>query len=635
MKYTDSLRAIVFLALLGSLLPSASAGAVAPAALPPSDMFQLPWDQGASWVAIDGLDNGAGRPSNSSHNYLLGGAVDFAPHNDMKVGENTSNDWVTAAAAGTVTVVSASCRVKIDHGNGWSTEYQYIGNIQVKVGDSVARNQRLGVVADGVRLKFCPPVGDPDVPHLHFMLRANLRNAALSGWTVNFNSVSNLTTFTKGAQALGLFKPLLNAPSLRIALRDPITFDTVYNGSVDAFLYEKWPFVLTGSGDFTLTATPTATGLTPLLVLLDANGNELTHSTGTLTGNRPAGNYFVQVQPQAGSGLYQLLGHQQGVTTGSSVSTVLNPASLQLGETAAASVNLSGVPLDGYTSAEFTCTYNASIAGVSNIVAGALFGADAVVAINGPQNGSFIVAIAGSNGNKATTDGPAFTFNVNALQMGQTSVACTARVSKGDSVLSSIPSTPASLTILDNTPTPMPTDPVVPTATPTLSLTVTPGPSATPMLTPTPTLTPTATALPAGQGMVSGKALAGKPVGLNLFGAGNVSVATMTANPDGTFSLTAPAGTYTMVVTAPGFLSASGAVTLASGGAGTLPTINLIAGDIDNNNVIDQFDAMTLGMNYNLAVPAAADLNNDGIINVLDLELLAHNYRKTGPTTLP
>jgi len=57
----------------------------------------------------------------------------------------------------------------------------------------------------------------------------------------------------------------------------------------------------------------------------------------------------------------------------------------------------------------------------------------------------------------------------------------------------------------------------------------------------------------------------------------------------------------------------------------------LPAGDIDGNNVIDQFDALSIGMNYNTAEPSVADLNNDGIINVLDLEALAGNYRKTGP----
>ena len=62
-----------------------------------------------------------------------------------------------------------------------------------------------------------------------------------------------------------------------------------------------------------------------------------------------------------------------------------------------------------------------------------------------------------------------------------------------------------------------------------------------------------------------------------------------------------------------------------------MPTIALLAGDIDDDNAIDQFDAMTIGMSYNTAEPPGADLNNDGIINVLDLELLAQNYRATGP----
>ncbi|MDQ3004076.1 MAG: dockerin type I domain-containing protein, partial [Chloroflexota bacterium] len=67
------------------------------------------------------------------------------------------------------------------------------------------------------------------------------------------------------------------------------------------------------------------------------------------------------------------------------------------------------------------------------------------------------------------------------------------------------------------------------------------------------------------------------------------------------------------------------------GSTTTLPTITLLAGDIDGNNVIDQFDAMSIGMSYNTSTPTSADLNNDGIINVLDLELLAKNYRRRGP----
>jgi hypothetical protein len=126
--------------------------------------------------------------------------------------------------------------------------------------------------------------------------------------------------------------------------------------------------------------------------------------------------------------------------------------------------------------------------------------------------------------------------------------------------------------------------------------------------------------------------LAGKPVNVSLLN-GNTVVASVTANTDGTFSLTAPAGSYTVRASASGFLSAEGTITLTAGNTSTMPNISLLAGDIDNNGVIDQFDAMTIGMSYNTASPAAADLNNDGVINVLDLELLAQNYRKTGPIT--
>ena len=94
--------------------------------------------------------------------------------------------------------------------------------------------------------------------------------------------------------------------------------------------------------------------------------------------------------------------------------------------------------------------------------------------------------------------------------------------------------------------------------------------------------------------------------------------------------MTASAGTYTVVASAPGFLKAQGSPVLTAGATTTLQTVSLLAGDIDGNDVIDQFDALTIGINYNLAAPAAADLNNDGIINVLDLELLAANYHQSG-----
>ena len=111
----------------------------------------------------------------------------------------------------------------------------------------------------------------------------------------------------------------------------------------------------------------------------------------------------------------------------------------------------------------------------------------------------------------------------------------------------------------------------------------------------------------------------------------NNLVGSWDATTDGRLGFVAPPGTYTLVARASGFLSARISIDLTPNGI-TVPTIALPAGDVDGNEVIDQFDAMSIGMNYNTASPSTADLNHDGIINVLDLELLARNYRKTGPT---
>ncbi|MEP6895341.1 MAG: cohesin domain-containing protein, partial [Chloroflexota bacterium] len=367
--------------------------------------------------------------------------------------------------------------------------------------------------------------------------------------------------------------------------------------------------------------------------------------------------------------------------------------SVNVGETATVTVSLNNVPATGYTSAEFTCTYDPALLEDSNIVVGSLFGVDAAVAINDAHNGSFIVAIAGSSGNKATTSGPVFTFTVKGLQAGLASIECTARVSKGDNVLTSIPSTgAASLTVVgvaatptftatpdgsatatstpdgsatatstpngsatvtstpdgsatatstpDGSATATSTPDGSATATPDGSATTTPAESPTPTFTftpdvsPTPTFTftPEASPTPLPVGAVNGQVNASKAVTISLYNADSSLAATTNANPDGTFNLEAIPGTYTIVATVAGFLSAQGSVTITSGAASTMPTISLLAGDIDNNNVIDQFDAMTIGMSYNAADPVSADLNNDGVINVLDLELLAQNYRQTGPT---
>jgi hypothetical protein len=170
----------------------------------------------------------------------------------------------------------------------------------------------------------------------------------------------------------------------------------------------------------------------------------------------------------------------------------------------------------------------------------------------------------------------------------------------------------------------VPTATFTPTSTPVES--PTPTLTSTPVESPTPTFTPVATT-----GAVSGKVLASKLVTVSLLNTDGSVAASGNVTEAGLFGFTEPVGTYTLRATASGFLSAEAPVTLTAGTVIDMPAINLLAGDIDNNNVIDQFDALTIGMGYNLTTPAAADLNNDGVINVLDLELLARNYRKTGP----
>ena len=693
MKLKHLPRAIFLLVLLASLLPVGEAVALSTVPVPPTDFFQLPWDQGLAWYAIDGIDNGSKRPLSSSHNYKVGGAIDFAPRINMIRGEDTSNFWVTAAGPGTV-VATSSCHIILDHGNGWVTQYQFLGNIQVGLGQTVERNQRLGIIADGVRYKFCLGSIEPDIPHLHFMLRPTLIGATFAGWEVNYYSFFSSTTFTKDGITVGLYKPLLN------------TF-----GSTS-----------------TSTPTPTATQPTP-----------------------------TQITP---------------TPTGPHGSTDADKPDIDVGETTVVRVSLNNIPPGGYTSAEFTCTYDPAILEVSNITATELFGTDPAVAIQGPLNGEFIVAIAGSHGQKATTDGTAFTFNVTGLQAGQTIVECKVRVNTGDDVLTELPSIGTVITVHGVLPTPTITStPISPTVPPVsqspttpvetwltftnatygyefkypsqgqiveggndnftrINLPFVPGtnltekylevitveninPCQSPLATqsmletsemvtvngisylkqtgqdgtaghinkwtaystlrdnvcvsldfiiraanpgvystPPPlydetveiavfeqiastytwlTQQPTSTPTPSLNGTLSGQVLAGKPVTINLYGGDGSIASTVTANPDGTFSLTAPAGTYTAVASSSGSLNAQASVTLVDGVSPTLTVITLPAGDIDGNNVIDQFDAMTIGMNYNAAEPSVADLNNDGIINVLDLELLAGNYRKTGP----
>ena len=862
--YKNLLRWSSLVVMLVSFFP-VNQPAQAQTTLPPVDMFQLPWDAGIAWVAIDGFDDGSERAPGSPHNYRNGGAVDFAPRATMFTGEDTSNFWVTAAAAGTVTELSI-CHLKITHSGGWITEYQFLGNIQVHLGDTVARNQRLGIIADGIRYKYCPGYVEPNVPHVHFTLRPGMVGATFAGWQFKYNSFWNTTTFAKDGKIVTLYKPLLNVMSQPTPTPTPTGPTPTGQASATPTLGTTATPGTPGTPQATntpdpfATATPTSQATnTPDPLATSTSTGQATNTpdpfaTATPTGQAtntpdpfatatptPAGQSTFTPDPFAtATSTGQVTNTPDPFATstptpfGANVSTTVNPTSLMVGESTLATVSLNNVPAQGYTSAEFTCMFDPALVETSNITVTSLFGADSVAAINMPQDGTFIIAIAGTQGHRATTSGAAFTFVVTALQAGQATINCTARISTGNSTLTPLPSSGAVLAILSaDTPTPTFTPTLALTPTPAFTPTIppatsTPGGSGSPTLTPTavftptptpvtndwltftnltygfqfkyppqgqivsggtdsftrinlpfaagtnlsekylemvvgqnvtecksplqtqdpgvtvtinginflkqtgaegaagslyqwvaystlrdgvcvslnvilhshnpgnfatpppvfdfaaesavfdqmvgtfawlsqlPTSTPTigstpvesptpgSTSTPAsspmpnntatptvpmsptpsgGNGAITGQVTASKPVVVKVYDASTTLVVTLQTQPDGSFQLEVAPGNYTVVASAPGFLPAQAAVpSLNPGVTRFLPLIALLAGDIDNNNVIDQLDALTIGMNYNSATPAAADLNNDGIINVLDLELLAQNYRETGPT---
>ncbi len=297
--------------------------------------------------------------------------------------------------------------------------------------------------------------------------------------------------------------------------------------------------------------------------------------------------------------------------------TQVTPQVIDVNGIAQVEVGLGSLPAEGFAGVEFACSYDANIIEVSNIAVTDLFGADPVAAIQGPQNGSLIIAVAGSQENRATANGAVAFFDARALQLGKTSIECKTRVIDDEDQLIPLPSNSAYLVVSIGTPLPT----IEPSSTPQ------PFPSPTPEPLPSPTLEPPTT------GTLTGRVQSSKPVTIELYNADNTLVMSQDANSEGVFALDVPPGTYTVLIISTGFLRVQGSITLAVGQTIELPLIVLLAGDLDGNNVIDQFDALTIGMNYNGDSPAAADLNSDGVINLIDLRLLARNYRKSGPLT--
>src|SRR5688572_2245113 len=320
--------------------------------------------------------------------------------------------------------------------------------------------------------------------------------------------------------------------SAQIVIRSTTFWDATFNGSVNADLFERWSLQIEEASSFTVTVTRLTGDLVPTIRFLNSGGAQITQVLGTtsttvLNTSQAAGDYFIQVEPASGAGTYSMeIRRTDDPSTDPNATIVFNPASIFPDETSTGTLMLNNVPASGYASAEFTCTYDPNLISISNITQSGLFGTDPVVILNGPANGSFIFAIAGSNGQKATTSGTVFTFTATGLLVGEAEVDCVVRVSTGGA-LQTIASTPTTLTILEPF------------------------------------------------GTLEGTVIANEPVTIELID--DLGTTTTTTDEEGNFSITAPAGTYLVRATAEGFLPAEGDPVLLPGLTTTMETINLIS----------------------------------------------------------
>src|SRR5690606_36663032 len=137
-----------------------------------------------------------------------------------------------------------------------------------------------------------------------------------AGWAIGYSAGTNKTTFTKNGQTVNRLQPILNIPNLQIVSRGLLNWDTNENGTIDPYHYERWTLPLTEQTEFTVTLTTPTTGSVPVIVLLNYAGAEITRASGVLNTTQPAGNYFIHIQADAGTGFYDLIATRNGSSSG-------------------------------------------------------------------------------------------------------------------------------------------------------------------------------------------------------------------------------------------------------------------------------------------------------------------------------
>jgi hypothetical protein len=289
------------------------------------------------------------------------------------------------------------------------------------------------------------------------------------------------------------------------------------------------------------------------------------------------------------------------------------------------------------------CQVNpAVLSGTSRMDGEVFFGSDSFYVDGGYQtDGHWRVAVSRLNPAPAFTgDGTAFSLNYTVIGAGESAVTCGALAANSDGQKLELTVSDAAFYADDaaaETPTAEPTveptsAPPTPTQTPT-----------TPPPTPTETLIPVIETPIASPGLVSGVVAyqnGGDAAGITvMLISGQLVIGGVVTTADGTYTFTGIApGEYLLLADAPGYLAVAQRVQVVADQGTSAPIMVLLAGDTDDNQVIDLADAGFIGANFGLdagVAPSNADLNTDGAVNIVDLTLVGGNFGKSGPVMQP
>ncbi len=144
--------------------------------------LDLPFDHKREWF-FNGVHTWTGNDDGTPMS-----SIDLTRNWETIWGDDVSDDWVSAAHDGVISVFS-SCYVRITHPSGWATDYYHIDNVLFNTGDQVRAGQIISNYADNLAQAICQG-GSATGPQLHFSLlkdgsRYALDDQALSLWKIH------------------------------------------------------------------------------------------------------------------------------------------------------------------------------------------------------------------------------------------------------------------------------------------------------------------------------------------------------------------------------------------------------------------------------------------------------------------